>query len=131
MRDARLFADRWVLAPLCDCGTDPRVVTAARALSPAGAQRPPAGRGAWTDRQPGPWPLPPGVPPESGGTADGSPLPGRPPPMTPPALAVLRYTVFTGHGTPGTPEDVVPGDRALAVIGLVRMAPYGLVVADL
>ncbi|MFE7238458.1 hypothetical protein [Streptomyces sp. NPDC057580] len=29
------------------------------------------------------------------------------------------------------PEDVVPGDRALAVIGLVRMAPYGLAVADL
>lgn len=51
--------------------------------------------------------------------------------MTPPVLAVLRYAVFADRGTPGTPEGVVPGDRALALIGLVRMAPYELAVADL
>jgi decaprenyl-phosphate phosphoribosyltransferase len=44
---------------------------------------------------------------------------------------VLRCAVFADRGTPGTPQDVVPGDRAFTVIGLVRMAPYGLAVADL
>ncbi|WP_405732335.1 decaprenyl-phosphate phosphoribosyltransferase [Streptomyces sp. NBC_00028] len=44
-------------------------------------------------------------------------------------LAVLRYAVFADRGTAGEPEEVVLGDRALAVIGLVWLAMYGLAVA--
>ncbi|GAA2249672.1 decaprenyl-phosphate phosphoribosyltransferase [Streptomyces amakusaensis] len=46
-------------------------------------------------------------------------------------LAVLRYAVFADRGTAGEPEDVVLRDRALAVIGLVWAAMYGLAVAGL
>ena len=45
-------------------------------------------------------------------------------------LAVLRYAVFADRGTAGEPEDVVLGDRALALIGLVWAAMYALAVAD-
>ncbi|MGW3657936.1 hypothetical protein ACWD6R_20545 [Streptomyces sp. NPDC005151] len=69
--------------------------------------------------------------PESGGTADGSLPPWRPLSVIPSVLAVLRYAVSADRGTPGAPEDVVPGDRALAAIGLVRMAPCGPAVAEL
>ncbi|MFI1045674.1 decaprenyl-phosphate phosphoribosyltransferase [Streptomyces griseoruber] len=44
-------------------------------------------------------------------------------------LAVLRYAVFADRGTAGEPEEVVLGDRALALIGLVWLALYGLAVA--
>ncbi|HEY8979312.1 MAG TPA: decaprenyl-phosphate phosphoribosyltransferase [Streptomyces sp.] len=44
-------------------------------------------------------------------------------------LAVLRYAVFADRGTAGEPEEVVLGDRALAVIGVVWVAMYGLAVA--
>ncbi|MER6690928.1 decaprenyl-phosphate phosphoribosyltransferase [Streptomyces minutiscleroticus] len=44
-------------------------------------------------------------------------------------LAVLRYAVFADRGTAGEPEDVVLHDRALALIGLVWLAMYGLAVA--
>lgn len=44
-------------------------------------------------------------------------------------LVVPRYAEFADRGTSGAPEDMVPGNRALAVIGLVRMAMYGLAVA--
>jgi len=44
-------------------------------------------------------------------------------------LAVLRYAVFADRGTAGEPEEVVLGDRALAVIGLVWLGMYGLAVA--
>ncbi|PWI17603.1 decaprenyl-phosphate phosphoribosyltransferase [Streptomyces sp. Act143] len=44
-------------------------------------------------------------------------------------LAVLRYAVFADRGTAGEPEEVVLGDRALALIGLVWLAMYGLAVA--
>jgi decaprenyl-phosphate phosphoribosyltransferase len=68
---------------------------------------------------------------ESGGTANGSLLPWRQLSMIAFILAVLRYAVFADRGTAGAPEDVVLRDRALAVIGLVWMAMYGLAVADL
>ncbi|MFC8965639.1 decaprenyl-phosphate phosphoribosyltransferase [Streptomyces sp. NPDC057094] len=45
-------------------------------------------------------------------------------------FAVLRYAVFADRGTAGEPEDVVLHDRALAVIGLVWLAMYGLAVAN-
>ena len=45
-------------------------------------------------------------------------------------LAILRYAVFADRGTAGEPEDVVLHDRALAVIGLVWLAMYGLAVAN-
>ncbi|MHC5907875.1 decaprenyl-phosphate phosphoribosyltransferase [Streptomyces sp. S6] len=44
-------------------------------------------------------------------------------------LAVLRYAVFADRGTAGEPEEVVLGDRALASIGVVWVAMYGLAVA--
>ncbi|MFF5182695.1 decaprenyl-phosphate phosphoribosyltransferase [Streptomyces sp. NPDC000345] len=44
-------------------------------------------------------------------------------------LAVLRYAVFADRGTAGEPEEVVLGDRALALIGLAWLAMYGLAVA--
>jgi decaprenyl-phosphate phosphoribosyltransferase len=45
-------------------------------------------------------------------------------------LAVLRYAVFADRGTAGEPEDVVLGDRALALIGLAWLIMYALAVAD-
>ncbi|MET9149862.1 decaprenyl-phosphate phosphoribosyltransferase [Streptomyces griseoflavus] len=45
-------------------------------------------------------------------------------------LAVLRYAVFADRGTAGEPEEVVLGDRALALIGVVWAAMYALAVAD-
>ncbi|MYS50875.1 decaprenyl-phosphate phosphoribosyltransferase, partial [Streptomyces sp. SID6013] len=45
-------------------------------------------------------------------------------------LAVLRYAVFADRGTAGEPEDVVLRDRALALIGVVWLAMYGLAVAN-
>lgn len=44
-------------------------------------------------------------------------------------LAILRYAVFADRGTAGEPEDVVLGDRALALIALTWLAMYGLAVA--
>ncbi|KQX71061.1 decaprenyl-phosphate phosphoribosyltransferase [Streptomyces sp. Root1310] len=44
-------------------------------------------------------------------------------------LAVLRYAVFADRGTAGEPEEVVLGDRALALIGLAWLAMYALAVA--
>jgi hypothetical protein len=38
--------------------------------------------------------------------------------------------VFADRGTAGEPEDVVLRDRALALIGLVWVAMYGLAVAN-
>ncbi|MEV0323302.1 decaprenyl-phosphate phosphoribosyltransferase [Streptomyces sp. NPDC050658] len=67
---------------------------------------------------------------ESGGTANGGLLPWRQLSMAAFVLAVLRYAVFADRGTAGEPEDVVLRDRALAVIGLVWLAMYGLAVAD-
>jgi decaprenyl-phosphate phosphoribosyltransferase len=46
-------------------------------------------------------------------------------------LAILRYAVFADRGTAGEPEEVVLGDRALALIGLSWLAMYALAVADL
>ncbi|MET7357392.1 decaprenyl-phosphate phosphoribosyltransferase [Streptomyces sp. NPDC005562] len=66
---------------------------------------------------------------EEGGTASGL-LPWRQLSMTAFILAILRYAVFADRGTAGEPEDVVLRDRALAVIGLVWLAMYGLAVAD-
>lgn len=43
-------------------------------------------------------------------------------------LGVLRYAVFADRGTAGEPEEVVLRDRALALIGLVWLAMYGLAV---
>jgi decaprenyl-phosphate phosphoribosyltransferase len=45
-------------------------------------------------------------------------------------LAVLRYAVFADRGAAGEPEDVVLRDRALALIGLVWLAMYGLAVVN-
>ncbi|MCF3122143.1 decaprenyl-phosphate phosphoribosyltransferase [Streptomyces arenae] len=67
---------------------------------------------------------------EEGGTANGSLLPWRQLSMVAFILAILRYAVFADRGTAGEPEDVVLRDRALAVIGLVWLAMYGLAVAD-
>ena len=44
-------------------------------------------------------------------------------------LAVLRYAVFADRGSAGEPEDVVLGDRALALIGVIRV--YQLVISPL
>lgn len=68
---------------------------------------------------------------ESGGVADRALLPWRQLSVIAFILAVLRYAVFADRGTAGAPEDVVLRDRALAVIGLVWVAMYGLAVADL
>lgn len=45
-------------------------------------------------------------------------------------LAILRYAVFADRGAAGEPEDVVLHDRALALIGAVWLAMYGLAVAN-
>ncbi|MCQ4213264.1 decaprenyl-phosphate phosphoribosyltransferase [Streptomyces longispororuber] len=67
---------------------------------------------------------------EEGGVARSSLLPWRQLSVVAFILAVLRYAVFADRGTAGEPEDVVLRDRALAVIGLVWLAMYGLAVAD-
>ncbi|MDQ8704226.1 decaprenyl-phosphate phosphoribosyltransferase [Streptomyces sp. LHD-70] len=68
---------------------------------------------------------------ESGGVADAGLLPWRQLSMVAFILAVLRYAVFADRGSAGEPEDVVLGDRPLALIGLVWLGLYGLAVADL
>ncbi|MCM2389361.1 decaprenyl-phosphate phosphoribosyltransferase [Streptomyces albipurpureus] len=68
---------------------------------------------------------------ESGGTDEEALLPWRQLSMIAFILAVLRYAVFADRGTAGEPEDVVLRDRALAVIGVVWAAMYGLAVAGL
>jgi decaprenyl-phosphate phosphoribosyltransferase len=67
---------------------------------------------------------------EEGGVPHASVLPWRQLSVVAFVLAVLRYAVFADRGTAGEPEDVVLGDRALAVIGLVWAAMYALAVAD-
>ncbi|GAA4300042.1 decaprenyl-phosphate phosphoribosyltransferase [Streptomyces venetus] len=67
---------------------------------------------------------------EEGGVPHTSVLPWRQLSMVAFILAVLRYAVFADRGTAGEPEDVVLRDRALAVIGLVWVAMYGLAVAN-
>ena len=74
-------------------------------------------------------------------TAGGAPLVGGSPPqgvlpwrelsVIPFVLGLLRYAVFADRGTAGAPEDVVLGDRALMVIGLVWAVVYGCAVAKL
>ncbi|MET9758368.1 decaprenyl-phosphate phosphoribosyltransferase [Streptomyces sp. NPDC006372] len=67
---------------------------------------------------------------EEGGVPHTSVLPWRQLSMVAFILAVLRYAVFADRGTAGEPEDVVLHDRALALIGLVWVAMYGLAVAN-
>ncbi|MER7489751.1 decaprenyl-phosphate phosphoribosyltransferase [Streptomyces sp. NPDC126497] len=67
---------------------------------------------------------------EEGGVPHTSVLPWRQLSVVAFVLAVLRYAVFADRGTAGEPEDVVLGDRALAVIGLVWATMYALAVAD-
>ncbi|MFF6823849.1 decaprenyl-phosphate phosphoribosyltransferase [Streptomyces longwoodensis] len=67
---------------------------------------------------------------EEGGVPHTGVLPWRQLSMVPFILAVLRYAVFADRGTAGEPEEVVLGDRALALIGLAWLAMYGLAVAD-
>ncbi|MFF8030406.1 MULTISPECIES: decaprenyl-phosphate phosphoribosyltransferase [unclassified Streptomyces] len=67
---------------------------------------------------------------EEGGVPHTSVLPWRQLSVVAFVLAVLRYAVFADRGTAGEPEDVVLGDRALAVIGLVWAAMYAAAVAD-
>ena len=67
---------------------------------------------------------------EEGGVAGTGLLPWRQLSMVAFVFAVLRYAVFADRGTAGEPEDVVLHDRALAVIGLVWLAMYGLAVAN-
>ncbi|WP_338782655.1 decaprenyl-phosphate phosphoribosyltransferase [Streptomyces sp. DG1A-41] len=67
---------------------------------------------------------------EEGGVPHTSVLPWRQLSMVAFILAVLRYAVFADRGTAGEPEDVVLRDRALALIGLVWVAMYGLAVAN-
>ncbi|MFB6786858.1 decaprenyl-phosphate phosphoribosyltransferase [Streptomyces olivaceus] len=67
---------------------------------------------------------------EEGGVPHASVLPWRQLSMVAFVLAVLRYAVFADRGTAGEPEDVVLRDRALALIGVVWMAMYGLAVAN-
>ncbi|MGA4840047.1 decaprenyl-phosphate phosphoribosyltransferase [Streptomyces sp. G45] len=67
---------------------------------------------------------------ESGGIAGTGLLPWRQLSVVAFILAVLRYAVFADRGTAGEPEDVVLRDRALALIGAVWLAMYGLAVAD-
>ncbi|MEV5431489.1 decaprenyl-phosphate phosphoribosyltransferase [Streptomyces sp. NPDC052701] len=67
---------------------------------------------------------------EEGGVPHTGLLPWRQLSMVAFVLAILRYAVFADRGTAGEPEDVVLHDRALALIGLVWAAMYGLAVAD-
>ncbi|MFJ8536312.1 decaprenyl-phosphate phosphoribosyltransferase [Streptomyces sp. NPDC093591] len=67
---------------------------------------------------------------EEGGVPHTSVLPWRQLSVVAFILAILRYAVFADRGTAGEPEDVVLHDRALAVIGVVWLAMYGLAVAN-
>ncbi|MEU8795798.1 decaprenyl-phosphate phosphoribosyltransferase [Streptomyces sp. NPDC048643] len=67
---------------------------------------------------------------EEGSVPSTGVLPWRQLSMVAFVFAVLRYAVFADRGTAGEPEDVVLHDRALAVIGLVWLAMYGLAVAN-
>ncbi|MET8170586.1 decaprenyl-phosphate phosphoribosyltransferase [Streptomyces sp. NPDC005329] len=67
---------------------------------------------------------------EEGGVPHTSVLPWRQLSVVAFILAVLRYAVFADRGTAGEPEEVVLGDRALALIGLAWLAMYGLAVAN-
>jgi decaprenyl-phosphate phosphoribosyltransferase len=67
---------------------------------------------------------------EEGGVPSAGLLPWRQLSMVAFILAILRYAVFADRGTAGEPEDVVLHDRALALIGLVWLAMYGLAVAN-
>ncbi|MET8942176.1 decaprenyl-phosphate phosphoribosyltransferase [Streptomyces sp. NPDC004542] len=67
---------------------------------------------------------------EEGGVPHTSVLPWRQLSMVAFVLAVLRYAVFADRGVAGEPEEVVLHDRALALIGAVWLAMYGLAVAD-
>ncbi|MGW5635184.1 decaprenyl-phosphate phosphoribosyltransferase [Streptomyces sp. NPDC003832] len=67
---------------------------------------------------------------EEGGVPHTSVLPWRQLSVVAFVLAILRYAVFADRGTAGEPEEVVLGDRALALIGLVWLAMYGLAVAN-
>ncbi|MEU1000584.1 decaprenyl-phosphate phosphoribosyltransferase [Streptomyces tibetensis] len=67
---------------------------------------------------------------EEGGVPHTSVLPWRQLSMVAFILAILRYAVFADRGTAGEPEDVVLGDRALALIGIAWVAMYGLAVAN-
>ncbi|MEU3280074.1 decaprenyl-phosphate phosphoribosyltransferase [Streptomyces antibioticus] len=67
---------------------------------------------------------------EEGGVPHTSVLPWRQLSMVAFILAVLRYAVFADRGTAGEPEEVVLGDRALALIGVAWLAMYGLAVAN-
>nr|WP_307624204.1 decaprenyl-phosphate phosphoribosyltransferase [Streptomyces sp. V3I7] len=65
-----------------------------------------------------------------GGVPHASVLPWRQLSVIAFILAILRYAVFADRGTAGEPEEVVLRDRALALIGLVWLAMYGLAVAN-
>ncbi|WP_371669568.1 decaprenyl-phosphate phosphoribosyltransferase [Streptomyces sp. NBC_00289] len=67
---------------------------------------------------------------EEGGVPHTSVLPWRQLSVIAFVLAILRYAVFADRGTAGEPEEVVLRDRALALIGLVWLAMYGLAVAN-
>nr|WP_229840416.1 decaprenyl-phosphate phosphoribosyltransferase [Streptomyces brasiliensis] len=67
---------------------------------------------------------------EEGGVPQESVLPWRQLSMIAFILAILRYAVFADRGTAGEPEEVVLGDRALALIGLAWLTMYGLAVAN-
>ncbi|MFI6205713.1 decaprenyl-phosphate phosphoribosyltransferase [Streptomyces sp. NPDC051041] len=67
---------------------------------------------------------------EEGGVPHTGVLPWRQLSVVAFVLAILRYAVFADRGTAGEPEDVVLRDRALALIGAVWLAMYGLAVAD-
>ncbi|MFG2279077.1 decaprenyl-phosphate phosphoribosyltransferase [Streptomyces asoensis] len=67
---------------------------------------------------------------EEGGVAPTSLLPWRQLSVVAFVLAVLRYAVFADRGAAGEPEEVVLGDRALALIGLAWLAMYALAVAN-
>lgn len=66
---------------------------------------------------------------EEGGVPHTGLLPWRQLSVVAFVLAILRYAVFADRGTAGQPEDVVLRDRALALIGVVWIALYGLAVA--
>ncbi|MDQ0583014.1 decaprenyl-phosphate phosphoribosyltransferase [Streptomyces rishiriensis] len=67
---------------------------------------------------------------EEGGVPHTSVLPWRQLSVVAFILGVLRYAVFADRGTAGEPEEVVLGDRALALIALAWLAMYALAVAD-
>ncbi|MCX5368444.1 decaprenyl-phosphate phosphoribosyltransferase [Streptomyces sp. NBC_00015] len=66
---------------------------------------------------------------EEGGVPHPGVLPWRQLSVVAFILAVLRYAVFADRGTAGEPEEVVLGDRALALIGLAWLGMYALAVA--